>query len=79
MNQSDDETRKKVKQFEESLLESERNPNAKENLEQLIERAAQPLPKGGDTPRPDERYTETQTHSRSTEDTSEKHSDTSHP
>ena len=43
MNQSDDETRKKVKQFEESLLESERNPNAKENLAQLIERAAQPL------------------------------------
>jgi len=46
----DEEIRKSIKRFEESLPESERNPDAQENTERLIERAAQPLPKDEDTP-----------------------------
>lgn len=77
-NKSDEEIRKSIKQFEESLPESERNPDAQEDTAHLIERAAQPLPKDEDTPRPDERYIEKQTRSRKAEDTSDSHSDTSH-
>jgi hypothetical protein len=60
----DEEIRKSIKRFEESLSESERNPDAQENTERLIERAAQPLPKDEDIPHPDERYGEKQTRSR---------------
>lgn len=77
-NKPDEEIRKSIKRFEESLPEGERNPDTQEDTEHLIERAAQPLPKDEDRPRPDERYTETQTHSRKAEDTSDSHSDTSH-
>lgn len=77
-NKSDEEIRKGIKRFEESLPESERNPNVQEDTECLIERAAQPVPKDEDTLRPDERYTEKQTHSHKAEDTSDSRSDTSH-
>jgi hypothetical protein len=40
----DEEIRKRIKKYEESLPESERNPNAKEDIEKAIECAAQPLP-----------------------------------
>jgi hypothetical protein len=49
----DEEIRKSIKRFEESLPDSELNPDAQENTERLIERAAQPLPKDEDTPHPD--------------------------
>jgi quinol monooxygenase YgiN len=39
---SDEEIRKSIKHFEESLPESERNPDTQEDTGHLIERAAQP-------------------------------------
>ena len=78
-NKPDDQIRKSIKQYEESLPDSERNPHAKEDVEQLIERASQPLPsKRGKPPHPDG-YNDTQTRSRNTGDTSDSHSDTFHP
>jgi hypothetical protein len=78
-NKPDEEIRKSIKKYEESLPDSERNPNAQKDIEGAIERAAQPLPsKPEKPPRPDG-YTDTQTHSHNTEDTSGSHSDTSHP
>lgn len=77
-NKPDEEIRESIKRFEESLPESERNPDVKEDTEHLIERAAQPLPKDEDRPHPDERYTEKQTRSRKAEDTSDSHNDMSH-
>ena len=77
-NKSDEEIRENIKRFEESLPGSERNPDVQEDTKHLIERAAQPLPKDEDTPRPDGRYTEKQTRSHTAEDTSDSHSDTSH-
>ena len=74
----DEEIRKSVKKYEESLPDSELNPNAQEDTERLIERAAQPLPKDVGTPRPDGRYTEKQTRSHKAEDTSDSRSDMSH-
>ena len=77
-DKSDEEIRKNIKRFEESLPESERNPDVKEDTERFIERTAQPLPKDEDKPHPEERYSEKQTHSRKAEDTSDSRSDTSH-
>ena len=67
IDKSDEEIRKSIKRFEESLSESERNTNTQEDTGRLIERAAQPLPKDKDRPHPDERYTEKQTRSRTAE------------
>lgn len=76
-DKSDEDIRKSIKRFEESLPESERNPEAQRDTEYLIERAAQPLPKDEGRPHPDERYNETQTRSRKAEDTLDSRSDTS--
>ena len=77
-NKRDEENRNNIKKYEESLPDSERNPNVQENAERLIELAAQPLPRDVGTPRPDERYSEKQTRSHKTGDTSDSRSDTSH-
>lgn len=53
-----DEIQKNVKKFEELLPEVERNPEVKEDLEQLIERAAKPLLTDTEKSDTDESYTE---------------------
>ena len=68
---SDDEIRKSIKQYEESLPDAERNPRAKEDIETLIERAAQPLPSKPEKRPPADGYNDRQTHSRTAEDTSD--------
>ncbi len=78
-NKPDEEIRKSIKKYEESLPDSERNPHAKEDVEQLIERASQPLPSKQEKPPRPGGYSDTQTRSRNTEDTSDSHNDTSHP
>ena len=78
-NKSDEEIRKSIKKYEESLLDSERNPNVQEDVERTIERASQPLPSVQEKQPRRGDYTDTQTRSRKAEDTSAKHSDTSHP
>lgn len=70
-DKSDEEIRKSIKKYEESLPNSERNRNVQEDVEGLIERAAKPAPKDAGTPHPDARYTERQTHSHTAEDTSD--------
>lgn len=66
-----DDTRQSIKKYEESLPDSDRNPHAKEDIERLIERAAQPLRPRQEPRQDDDGYTDTRTHSRSTEDTSD--------
>ena len=68
---TNDDIRKSVKQYEQSLPESQRNPNAKEDIERLIERAAQPLQPRQEQRRDGGDYTDTQTRSRKTGDTSD--------
>ena len=58
----DDEIRKSIKKYVDSLPESERNNLSKEDFERLIERAAQPLPPKLEKPPHDDNYTDTQTH-----------------
>lgn len=70
-NNDHDEVAKKVDAYEKSLPDSERNPKAKEDLENLIERASKPLPVDEQTQPTDERYNGKQTRSRKTEDTSD--------
>ena len=76
---TDEEIRKRIKKYEESLPDSERNPNAKEDFERTIERAAQPLPSEPGKQQPDGDCSDTQTHSHKAEDTSDSHNDTSRP
>lgn len=71
MPKSNDEVRKSIKQWEESLPESERNPNAKEDFEKILERAAQPLESKPGKPRRAGGYTGKRTRSRTAEDTSD--------
>ena len=78
MPKSDEEIRKSIKQYERSLPDSELNPNAKEDIEGLIARAAQPLSSKPGKPRHSGSYTGKRTRSHIAEDTSEKRSDTSH-
>ena len=78
MPKSDKEIRKSINKYEESLPDSQRNPNAKKDIEQLIERAAQPLSSKPGKPRRPGSYTGRQTRSHKAEDTSDSHSDTSH-
>lgn len=66
-----DEVAKKVDAYEKSLPDAERNPKAKDDFENLIERASKPLPKDEQTPPTDGRYNGKQTHSRKTEDISD--------
>jgi len=70
-DKSDEEIRKSIKKHEESLPDSERNPNVQERVEGIIERAAQPLPSKPEKPLHPDGYTDTQTHSHKTEDTSD--------
>lgn len=75
---SDEEIRKSINNYDESLTNSERNPNVQKDVERLIERAAQPLSTKPGKPRRPGGYTDKQTHPRKTGDTSDSHSDTSH-
>jgi hypothetical protein len=43
-DKSDEEICKSIKRFEKSLPETDRNPDAQEDTQRLIERTAQPLP-----------------------------------
>jgi hypothetical protein len=70
-DKSDEEIRKSIKKYEESLPDSERNPNVEDDTKRLIERASQPLPAKPEKQQPDDGYTDTQTHSHNTEDTSD--------
>lgn len=70
-NKSDEEIRRSIKKYEESLPDSERNPNVQEDTGHLIERASQPLPAKSEKQPPGGDYTDTQTHSRKTGDTSD--------
>jgi hypothetical protein len=70
-NKSDEEIRKSIKKYEESLPDSERNPSVQEDTKRLIEHASQPLPAKPGKQQPDGDYTDTQTHSHKTEDTSD--------
>ena len=79
MPKSNDEIRKSIKKYEESLPDSERNPHAKEDIETLISRASQPLPSlQGKQQRADD-YSDRQTRSRKVAGTSVKPSGKSHP
>jgi len=68
---SDEEIRKSIKKYEEELPDSARNPNAQEDVERLIERASRPLPAKPEKQLHPDGYTDTQTHSHKTEDTSD--------
>ena len=70
-NNDPDEVAKRVEAYEKSLPDTERNPKAKQGFENLIERASQPLPKGGEKRPTDGRYSGKQTRSRKTGDTSD--------
>ena len=78
MPKDEEEIRKSISKYEESLSDAERNPGVQKDVENLIERAAQPLVVKRGKPRRSGGYTDTQTHSHNTEDTSDSHSDTSH-
>ena len=78
MPSSDEEVSKKVKAYEKSLPDSDHNPNAQADFEQLIERASKPLPKDAGTLPTGERYSEKQTRSGKTADTSAKRRGKSH-
>jgi hypothetical protein len=70
-DKSDEEIRKSIKKYEESLPDFERNPNAQEDAERLIERAAQPLPAKPEKQQHPDGYSDKQTRSRNIEDTSD--------
>lgn len=78
LKKSDEEIRKSVEEFEKNLPDDRRNPNAKEIFDELISRAAKPVQPKPEKPAQPEGYTEKQTRSRSSEDTSDWRSDTSH-
>ena len=64
--------------FIDKLPEDQVNPKAQEAFDSAIARAAQPQQSAPETPDSDDGYSDTQTRSRKTEDTSGSHSDTSH-
>lgn len=70
-DKSDEEIRESIKRYEKSLPDSERNPNVEDDTKRLIERVSQPLPVKPEKQQPDDDYTDTQTRSRNTEDTSD--------
>ena len=73
-----DDVAKKVEAYEQALPESERNPKAKKDFENLIERASKPLPEDAGTLPTGERYSGKQTRSGKTADTSAKRRGKSH-
>lgn len=79
MPKSDEEIRKSLKAYVTALPDSERNPNVKEDVEKIIVHASRPLPSKPEKQPDSGSYSDTQTRSRKTEDTSGSHSDTSHP
>lgn len=58
---SDDQIRKSIKKYDESLPDSVRNPHHKEDFERLIEHAAKPIQPKPETPPPSDNYNGTQT------------------
>jgi hypothetical protein len=70
-DKSDEDIRKSIKKYEEELPEAERNPNVEDDTKRLIERASRPLPVKPEKQQPGGGYTDTQTHSHKTEDTSD--------
>lgn len=72
---SDDDRQK----FLDNLPEDKVTPDAEQKLDKAIERAAQQSRSGRGKPDLDDGYNDTQTHSNTAEDTSDSHSDTSHP
>jgi hypothetical protein len=71
MPKSNEEIRKSIAEWEKKLPESERNPNAKQHVEQILKQAAQPLESKPGKPRRSGGYTGKQTRSRKAEDTSD--------
>ena len=57
--------------FLDNLPEEQRNPQAKETFNEAVARAAQPKQSEPETPEPGDGYSDKQTHSRKTEDTSD--------
>lgn len=78
MPKSNEEIQKSIEEFEKNLPDDQRNPNAKETFDELIARAAKPVQPKPERPAQSEGYTGKQTRSRSSEDTSDSRSDTSH-
>lgn len=75
---NDNQVKKRAEQWEQSIPGSERNPQAKETFDDLISRAAKPVQPKLEKSAQSADYTDKQTHSRSSEDISGSHSDTSH-
>ena len=78
MPKSDEEIRKSIKQYEQSLPDSEINPKADEDIQRLIVRAAQPLSSKPGKPRSSGSYSGRRTRSHKAEDTSGSQNDKSH-
>ena len=72
-------TDKQRETFIDNIPEDQRNPDPKATFDELVELAATtPIPKDSAQSPDHAGYTDTQTHLHSPEDTSGKHSDTSH-
>ena len=71
MPKSNEEIRKSIAQYEQKLPESERNPNVKEDVEQILKQAAQPLVSKPGKPRRSGGYTGKRTRSHKAADTSD--------
>jgi len=65
-------------EFIDKLPSEQIRPNAEEVFDSAISRAAQPKQSKLEKPEPADGYTDTQTHSDTTEDTLDSHSDKSH-
>lgn len=78
MPKSDEEIQKSIEEFDKNLPDDQRNPNAKETFDDLISRAAKPVQPKPEKPAQSEDYNGKQTRSRSSEDTLDSRSDTSH-
>ena len=70
-DKSDEEIRKSIKKYEELLPDSEHNPSVEEDTDRLIKLASRPLPAKSEKQQPGGDYTDTQTRSHKTEDTSD--------
>ena len=71
MPKSNEEIRKSIAQYEQKLPDADRNPNVKEDVEQILKQAAQPLESKPGKPRRSGGYNGKQTRSRKAEDTSD--------
>lgn len=70
-NKPDEDIRKSITEYQDSLPDSAKNPNVKVDVQKLIQRASQPLSRAPETPPGADGYTETQTRPHKTEDTSD--------